>query len=111
MATVGRAEIHQAVLEGNVLALEAYLSNHSDCNIINDKLHNRTLLHCAAYAGSLDCTEALLRSKSIDLNRPDKFGLSPLQCAGTHLSPRLNKLYHSFDSENRSKICKQLKML
>jgi len=94
-------------MSGDVLALEAWLSTHDDFNAVSEKMHGRSILHCAAYSGSVPCVEALLRYKSIDLNGKDRLGLTPLQCACTYplqsfssiqyylmkLSKRLNSLF------------------
>lgn len=77
------AMAHEAAMAGDVLSLEAYLSARGDPNAVSESMQGRTVLHCAAYSGSVACVEALLRYKSIDLNRRDRLGLSPLQCACT----------------------------
>lgn len=77
-------------MTGDVLSLEAWLSSHNDCNAISEAYHGRSLLHCAAFSGSVPCVEALLRYKSIDLNRKDRLGLTPLQCACTSTPPSLS---------------------
>ena len=76
---------HQAALSGDVLALETWLSAYNTPNATNENLQNRTILHCAALSGSIPCVEALLRYKSIDLNRTDRLGLTPLHCACTFM--------------------------
>lgn len=80
---------HESVMAGDVLALEAYLSARGDPNAVSEKLQGRTLMHVAAYAGSVGAVEALLRYKSLDLNKKDRLGLSPLQCACTYYIPLL----------------------
>lgn len=72
---------HDPCLEGDLSRLIELLSQqNADINETDDEF--RTPLHYAAFSGSYQCVSYLLKQEDIEIDKKDKYGMSPLQLAG-----------------------------
>lgn len=67
----GRTELHKAVLNNDSLRVKM-LIDIGACNVNQQDSDGNTALHLAASLGYLDCVNALLSAKNIDLNVRNK---------------------------------------